>query len=182
MCLMQTDFPVPEGPRIIEILPSGRPMFRPLRILLRPKALCTSMNSTASGTPVGRLIPVCHSYSSGASGAGSSTTDAVVPDSWANSAAASRSSARCSASWPFSWSLVGIASAGGPPDSSMKSDPRSAPGLGSSATVHPPIGARGFAPQNTCVPSMPTRCTSTMLSTIDFAVAVPTPTGPPLAL
>ena len=26
---------------------------------------------------------------------------------------------------------------------------------------------------------MPTRCTITVLSTIDFAVAVPTPTGPP---
>ena len=64
MCLMHTDFPVPDGPRIIEILPSGRPMFRPRRILLRPKALWTSMNSTASGTPVGRLSPVCQWYSS----------------------------------------------------------------------------------------------------------------------
>jgi hypothetical protein len=43
----------------------------------------------------------------------------------------------------------------------------------------PPIGARGFAPQKSWVPSMPTRCTSTMFSTIDFAVARPTPTGPP---
>jgi hypothetical protein len=46
----------------------------------------------------------------------------------------------------------------------------------------PPMGARGFAPQKTCVPNIPMRCTRTMLSTIDFAVAVPTPTGPPLAL
>ena len=46
----------------------------------------------------------------------------------------------------------------------------------------PPIGARGLAPQKTCVPSIPMRCTSTMFNTIDFAVAVPTPTGPPLAL
>jgi hypothetical protein len=46
----------------------------------------------------------------------------------------------------------------------------------------PPIGARGFAPQNSWVPSIPIRCTSTMLSTIDFAVARPTPTGPPLAV
>ena len=53
---------------------------------------------------------------------------------------------------------------------------------GPSDTTHPPIGARGFAPQKTCVPSIPTRCTSTMLSTIDLAVAVPTPTGPPLAV
>ena len=43
-------------------------------------------------------------------------------------------------------------------------------------------GARGLAPQKSCVPSIPMRCTSTMFSTIDFAVAVPTPTGPPLAL
>ena len=47
--------------------------------------------------------------------------------------------------------------------------------------AHPPIGARGFAPQNSCVPSIPMRCTSTMFNTIDFAVAVPTPTGPPRA-
>jgi hypothetical protein len=46
----------------------------------------------------------------------------------------------------------------------------------------PPIGARGLAPQKTWVPSIPMRWTSTMFSTIDFAVAVPTPTGPPLAV
>ena len=46
----------------------------------------------------------------------------------------------------------------------------------------PPIGARGLAPQKSWVPSMPMRWTTTMLSTIDFAVAVPTPTGPPPAL
>jgi hypothetical protein len=47
---------------------------------------------------------------------------------------------------------------------------------------HPPIGALGLAPQNNCVPSIPMMCTSTRLSTIDFAVAVPTPTGPPPAV
>src|SRR5262245_40665778 len=47
---------------------------------------------------------------------------------------------------------------------------------------HPPMGARGLAPQKICVPSIPIRCTSTMFSTIDFAVAVPTPTGPPDAV
>ena len=46
----------------------------------------------------------------------------------------------------------------------------------------PPIGARGFVPQKTWVPSIPIRCTRTMFSTMDFAVARPTPTGPPLAL
>ena len=45
---------------------------------------------------------------------------------------------------------------------------------------HPPMGARGLAPQKIWVPSIPMRCTSTMFSTMDFAVAVPTPTGPPL--
>src|SRR4051795_8776412 len=64
MCLMHTDFPVPDGPRIIEILSSGMPMFRPRRILLRPNALCTSTNSTASSEPCGRCLPVCHWYSS----------------------------------------------------------------------------------------------------------------------
>ena len=44
------------------------------------------------------------------------------------------------------------------------------------------VGAIGLAPQNSCVPSIPMRCTSTMFRTIDFAVAVPTPTGPPLAV
>ena len=120
MCLMQTDFPVPDGPRIIEILSSGIAMFSPRRIWLRPNDLWTSTNSTASGAPVGRCLPVCHL----------------------------NSSSRCC----------------------------------SIAHVHPPIGARGFAPQKSCVPSIPMRCTSTMLSTIDLAVAVPTPTGPPLAL
>ena len=61
MCLMHTDLPVPDGPRIIEILPSGMPMFRPRRILLRPNALWTSTNSTASGTPVGRWCGRCAS-------------------------------------------------------------------------------------------------------------------------
>jgi hypothetical protein len=32
------------------------------------------------------------------------------------------------------------------------------------------------------VPTIPTMCTITVFSTIDFAVAVPTPTGPPLAV
>src|SRR6476620_9480341 len=64
MCLMQTDFPVPDGPRIIEILSFGMPMFSPRRILLRPNALCTSTNSTASSVPDGRFLPVCHWYSS----------------------------------------------------------------------------------------------------------------------
>jgi len=52
----------------------------------------------------------------------------------------------------------------------------------SDGSAQPPIGARGFAPQNTCDPIMPIRCTSTMLRIIDFAVAQPTPTGPPEAV
>ena len=46
----------------------------------------------------------------------------------------------------------------------------------------PPIGALGFDPQKIWVPTIPTRWTITVFSTIDFAVAVPTPTGPPLAV
>src|SRR4051794_18370341 len=75
MCLMHTDLPVPEGPRIIEIFPSGMPMFSPRRILLRPKALWTSTNSTASAAPVGRLSPVCQRNSSSSERWGSLTTD-----------------------------------------------------------------------------------------------------------
>ena len=48
--------------------------------------------------------------------------------------------------------------------------------------AQPPIGALGFEPQKICVPTIPTRWTITVFSTIDFAVAVPTPTGPPLAV
>ena len=47
---------------------------------------------------------------------------------------------------------------------------------------HPPIGVRGLVPQNTCVPSIPIIVTSTRFSTIDLAVALPTPTGPPEAV
>src|SRR4051794_5874378 len=64
MCLIHTDFPVPDGPRIIEILSFGMPMFSPRRILLRPNTLWTSTNSTASSTPDASFFPVCHLYSS----------------------------------------------------------------------------------------------------------------------
>jgi hypothetical protein len=46
----------------------------------------------------------------------------------------------------------------------------------------PPMGALGLAPQKTRVPIIPMMCTRTMFKTIDFAVAVPTPTGPPEAV
>ncbi len=52
----------------------------------------------------------------------------------------------------------------------------------SSRLAQPPIGNRGFAPQKITVPSIPRMWTATMLKTIDFAVAVPTPTGPPEAV
>ena len=39
MCLMHTDFPVPDGPRIIVIIPSGMPRLRPSSTVLRPNAL-----------------------------------------------------------------------------------------------------------------------------------------------
>src|SRR5919112_1400312 len=64
MCLMQTDFPVPDGPRIIEIWLSGSPRLSPFSTRLRPNAFTTSMNSTASSEPCSRLRPVCHWYSS----------------------------------------------------------------------------------------------------------------------
>ena len=46
----------------------------------------------------------------------------------------------------------------------------------------PPIGALGLAPQKTRVPVIPMMWTKTMLRAIDFAVAAPTPTGPPEAV
>ena len=46
----------------------------------------------------------------------------------------------------------------------------------------PPSGARGLEPQKICVPNIPMMWTITVLSTIDLAVAAPTPTGPPLAV
>ena len=64
MCLMQTDLPVPDGPRIIEIWFSGRPMFSPRSTWLRPNDLCTSMNSIASGCSDGRIVPVWYANSS----------------------------------------------------------------------------------------------------------------------
>jgi hypothetical protein len=39
-----------------------------------------------------------------------------------------------------------------------------------------------LAPQKTRVPIIPMMCTKTMFKTIDLAVAVPTPTGPPEAV
>ena len=56
MCLMHTDLPVPDGPRIIDTIPSGRPMFSPRRMCVRPNALYVSMNSTASGRPDGYTL------------------------------------------------------------------------------------------------------------------------------
>ena len=186
MCLMHTDLPVPDGPRIIEILPSGRPMFRPRRILLRPKALWTSTNSTASGAPVGRLRPVCHWYSS--------SSRRRRPARLAHDGHARRRPRSCSRVGRVvgvgrrrarSAPVVGRRSARRPSSRrGRRSGSRSSPSssrlvVASRAMRHPPIGARGFAPQKSCVPSIPMRCTSTMFSTIDFAVAVPTPTGPP---
>ena len=40
----------------------------------------------------------------------------------------------------------------------------------------------GLSPRRSGCRPCPTRCTITVFSTIDFAVAVPTPTGPPLAV
>ena len=60
--------------------------------------------------------------------------------------------------------------------------PRPCRGLNRFLHPQPPIGARGFAPQKTRVPSIPITCTKTMFRAIDFAVAAPTPTGPPEAV
>src|SRR3954462_7421475 len=79
MCLMQTDFPVPDGPRIIEILSFGIPMFRPRRILLRPNALWTRTKSTASSDPDCRFLPVCPLYPSSSCGPWVFGSSAISP-------------------------------------------------------------------------------------------------------
>src|SRR5215216_2174763 len=109
MCLMQTDFPVPEGPRIIEIWLSGRPRLRPFSTRLRPKALTTSMNSTASSEPCSRFLPVCHWYSSASAWEPRSCVISPVPRG--------RSTACCSAPRvpSQSWASSGCVSASGPP-------------------------------------------------------------------
>ena len=63
MCLMHTDLPVPDGPRIIEIWSSGSAMFSPRSTWLRPNDLCTSMNSIASGALDGRIVAAVDSNS-----------------------------------------------------------------------------------------------------------------------
>src|SRR4051794_36104329 len=81
MCLMQTDLPVPDGPRIIEIWPSGMPRLRPFSTVLRPNDFLTSMNSTASVSALSLRVrlAVCHLYSSSSwpPGGGSYSTAAA---------------------------------------------------------------------------------------------------------
>ena len=74
MCLMQTDLPVPDGPRIIVIMPSGMPRLRPSSTVLRPKRLTTSMNSTVSLRPWSRTVPWYANFSS----AGRALADALA--------------------------------------------------------------------------------------------------------
>src|SRR3954464_7731174 len=103
MCLMHTDLPVPDGPRIIEIFPSGMPMLSPRRILLRPNALWTSTNSTASGTPVGRWAPVCHWYSSSEF---PSRRDCSSRRLYPGSSSGRRSSVPCGCCWVSSLTVM----------------------------------------------------------------------------
>src|SRR5918992_2145713 len=98
MCLMHTDFPVPEGPRIIEICSSGRPRLSPFSTRLRPKALTTSMNSTASSEPWSRFSPVWYWYSS------SSWPGSLATRAWPPSSARSRSASRLPAALMLSGS------------------------------------------------------------------------------
>ena len=49
-------------------------------------------------------------------------------------------------------------------------------------TVIPPIGMRASIPHRISVIKVPVRFRTTRLTTIERAVALPTPTGPPLAV
>ena len=108
------------------------------------------------GAPVGRFRPVCQWYSSSSARCGSLTTDARSVCAVGAALVARRG--------------VSVLARGAAPRACSSAVRRS-----SSMHAQPPIGARGLAPQKSCVPSIPMRCTSTMFSTIDFAVAVPTP-------
>src|SRR5580658_4643651 len=79
MCLMHTDLPVPEGPRIIETWPSGMPRFSPRSTRLEPNALWTLMNSIASGASLGREAPVWYWKSSSSAGSAVSRSSATSP-------------------------------------------------------------------------------------------------------
>ena len=159
MCLMQTDLPVPDGPRIIVIIPLGMPRLRPSSTVLRPKRLTTSMNSTVSSRPWPRIVPW---YSNFSEAAAPSRTPSLMLISSPGCPPTRRSVLSSATALTPLYSLDG--------DGSML------------AAAHPPIGARGFAPQKICEPIIPIRCTSTMFRIIDLAVAWPTPTGPPEAV
>ena len=174
MCLMQTDFPVPDGPRIIEIWSFGRPRFRPLRIgvaaerLLDVDELDGVGGAVLAGAPAVPLVGVL-------------ALARLLADVVGHLLVADGARAGCR-------------SCGGPaarpprrllPVARVERPLPSAPPLSLLAQAsllvlrQPPIGALGFDPQKICVPTIPTTWTSTVFSTIDFAVAVPTPTGPP---
>src|SRR5207245_11216287 len=61
--VLQPPWPARAGPRSTEMLFAGGDMFSPRRTWLRPKDLCTSTNSIASGSPDARISPVWNSNS-----------------------------------------------------------------------------------------------------------------------
>ena len=142
MCLMQTDFPVPDGPEDHRDLVLGDAEVEPAQDLVAAERL-VDLDELDRVLDAGRALL-----------AGVPAVLVVVVGS-------------------------GGGSCGCGGRAALAADQRRVAVVGHG---QPPIGARGFAPQKIWVPSMPIRCTSTMLSTIDFAVAVPTPTGPPDAL
>ncbi len=95
---MSTLLPVPDGPRMTVIIPSGIPTSRPLSTRFLPKDLWTSMHSTDQKSPGARsrtrIAPEWCSYSAALSSRSRwCSSKALEPGSGSASAA-------CSASWP----------------------------------------------------------------------------------
>ena len=176
MCLMHTDLPVPEGPRIIEICPSGRPRLRPFRIVLRPNDFLTSMNSTVLRAVLARPARVPLVGVLAVAGLGADVVrHPLVGD-------ARRRGGGRRGRLPLRWLLVRLLLS--LPARLLLSRIERLPALVlplslMSSRVGTLSGLVGWSPRRS-VPTIPTRCTSTVFSTIDFAVAVPTPTGPPV--
>ena len=193
MCLMHTDLPVPDGPEDHRDLALGDAHVQAAQDLVAPEGLVDVDELDGVGARPSGGSGRCASWYSSSSLAAALAHDgharAPAGSSARRSPAARRRRAgrarlAGAAARPGRPGPRGRRRAASPPRARARSASRRRCGRRVVAVPcrQPPIGARGLAPQNSCVPSIPMRCTSTMLSTIDFAVAVPTPTGPPLGV
>ena len=186
MCLISTLLPVPEGPSTIETWSSGRPRFRPFedaraaelldqvddldRVLAAVVALAAGVESV--GVVRGRVdtgddeVAAHHGAVLAHVGAGRLGAFRVLPGRRGGRRRLGLGQLGAGLGLRLVLGLLGLVEAL----------------LLVHSVAQPPIGARGLAPQKTRVPSIPMMWTKTMFRTIDLAVAVPTPTGPPEAV